>query len=144
LKERIRKAEQRIAEEKSQYQQQQWDTAVSFGTTLLGALFGRKLTSATNRRRAASAVRSAGKSRRQQDDVARAKDAVYALTESLEELEDEFQRDVRQLSESMETAESEIDEFLIRPRKSDITVSQVTLVWMPWLVDKTGVAKPAS
>jgi hypothetical protein len=144
LKERIRKAERRIAEEKSQYQQQQWDTAVSFGTTLLGALFGRKLTSATTRRRAASAARSAGRSRRQRDDVARAEDAVHALTDSLEELEAAFQDEVRGLRERMEIAEKDIDEFLIRPRKSDITVSQVTLVWMPWLVDKTGVAKPAS
>jgi hypothetical protein len=37
----------------------------------------------------------------------------------------------------------EIDPFVLRSRKSDISVTLVTLVWMPWLVDASGVAKPA-
>jgi hypothetical protein len=143
LKQRIQKARQRVDEEESRYQQQQLDTMVSFGSTVLGALFGRKLVSATSRRRAASAARAAGRTRRQRSDVARAEETVQALTDSLEELEAEFQEEVRELRENLDPAALEIDELLVRPRKSDISVSRATLVWLPWLVDSTGVAKPA-
>jgi hypothetical protein len=143
LSQRIRKAQHRVAEEQAQYQQQQLDAAVSFGSTVLGALLGRKLVSTTGRRRAASAVRAAGRTRRQRGDVVRAEETVQTLTDSLEEIEAEFQEEVRSLRESLNPAAMEISEFLVRPRKSDISVTRVTLVWLPWLVDSTGVAKPA-
>ena len=122
---------------------QSFPEMTSIDNVYLGALFGRKLISATSRRRAASAVRAVGRTRRQRGDVARAEETVQTLTDSLEELEAEFQEEVRELRETLDPAAMEIDEFLVRPRKSDISVSRVTLVWMPWLVDSTGVAKPA-
>jgi hypothetical protein len=48
LEEAIRRAEARVERETSQFQGRALDTAVDFGLTLAGALFGRKLGSATN------------------------------------------------------------------------------------------------
>ncbi len=50
LTEKIEKAEGRVHREKSQYDHQKLQTAISFGSTLLGALFGRKLAALEKRR----------------------------------------------------------------------------------------------
>ena len=31
----------------------------------------------------------------------------------------------------------------IRPRKSDVSVDELKLVWCPWRVDATGIAEPS-
>ncbi|MCH5373041.1 MAG: ATP-binding protein, partial [Planctomycetes bacterium] len=81
LEERIRRAEERVEQEKSQYRQQRWQTAVSFGTSLLGALMGRKLASKTNVSKAATAMRGVGRSMDQREDVGQAEEKLEDLVE---------------------------------------------------------------
>ena len=39
--------------------------------------------------------------------------------------------------------ELDLEEVRIRPRKSDISVGAIALVWTPWRVDRSGLAEPA-
>jgi hypothetical protein len=143
LQERIRKAKQAVSREKSQVRQQALNTALSFGTTVLGALFGRKLGSRTNVTRAASSMRSAARIAGQSGDVERAQENVETLREQLQELEDRFQEESAELRERYAPDALEIQPLPIRPRKSDLSVEQVTLVWTPWQVDAAGIAARA-
>ncbi|MFV1964977.1 MAG: ATP-binding protein [Pirellulaceae bacterium] len=143
LQERIRKAEQAVAREKSQVHQQTLQTALSIGTTVLGALFGRKLGSRTNVTRAASSMRSAGRVASQSGDVQRARENVETLQQQMQDLENEFQKESTEVRERYQPDELEVAELPIRPRKSDLSVEQVTLVWTPWRVDASGIAEPA-
>jgi len=143
LEERIRKAEQQVEVQKSQVTQQAWSTAVSIGSGVLGALFGRKLTSATNVGRAATSMRSASKIARERGDVGRAEDTVESLQEQLVALEEEFTRESEQLRERFTDEALELKEVPIAPRKSDLTVDRVALVWTPWILDAVGMAQPA-
>ncbi|MEX0819825.1 MAG: ATP-binding protein, partial [Pirellulaceae bacterium] len=143
LEERIRKAEQKVEVQKNQVTQQTWSTVASIGTTVLGALFGRKLTSATNVGRAATSMRSAGKIAHKRSDVARAEDTVETLQEQLVALEEEFTRESEKLREQLAGDALELRELPIKPRKSDLTVDQVALVWTPWILDAVGMAQPA-
>ncbi|MCB9939927.1 MAG: ATP-binding protein [Planctomycetaceae bacterium] len=143
LEERIRKAEQAVEVQKSQVTQQTWSTAVSIGTGILGALFGRKLTSATNVNRAATSMRSASKIAQERNDVARAEDTVESLQEQLVALEEEFTRESESLREQFTVDTLELKEVPIKPRKSDLTIDQVALVWTPWILDAVGMAQPA-
>ena len=59
----IRRAEERKEREQAQLSQQKMQTAFSVGTSILGALLGRKTISATNMRRVGSAASSAGRTR---------------------------------------------------------------------------------
>ena len=43
LQKRIQKAEERVEREKGQYNERKYQTAISFGATLLGALLGRRV-----------------------------------------------------------------------------------------------------
>ncbi len=74
LDDRERRAQERVSREQSQASQQKLQTALSIGSSILGALMGRKALSATNLTRAASAARSASASaRKARTSTARAK-----------------------------------------------------------------------
>lgn len=142
LEERIRKAEHRIEREESQYSNQRTSTMISLGATLLGAVFGRKLASATNISRAGSTVRRAGRMSSEKGDIRRAKEDVEKLEGELEEMEAEFQEATEQLKQDANPVDFELDECPIRPRKSDIQISDLVLVWTPWVVSSDGIAEP--
>jgi len=143
LKERIRKAEERVDREKSQLSQQTFQSAISFGSSILGALFGRKLASRTNVGRAATSMRSAGRVQRERGDVSRAQENVESLEEKFADLEEEFQEELDELEDKTAVDQLEIETVEVKPRKSDIDPSEVTLVWTPWRVDANGIAEPA-
>ena len=136
LQERIRKAEQKVEQEKNQAQEQTWATALNVGTTMLGAFLGRKLTSATNVTRAASSMRSAGKIAKESSDVGRAQDNVEALQAQLQELEEEFTREADALRKQSDTESLQLQEATLTPRKGDLTVDRIALVWVPVMTPK--------
>ena len=89
-------------------------TATSFGSTILGAIFGRKLRSATNVSRAATSVRSAGRVAREQADVARAEENAAALRQQSLDLDAEFQTEVASLRDKYAVEQLEIVETPVR------------------------------
>jgi hypothetical protein len=134
LKERERRALQRLDVEKQQASQATVSAAMSFGQSLLGALFGRKLASAGNVSRAATSVRSAGRAAQQRGDIKRAEDDVQAVQAELRELEQEVQAEVDRITagRSSPAGTPAIEPYLLPPRKSDITVGDVVLAWLPF------------
>jgi hypothetical protein len=142
LGDRIRRAEQRVERERSQYQQQKMHTAVSVGATVLGALFGRKLGSVGNIGRATTAARGASRAARERGDVARALEDTEALQQQLRELESELETRLEALREQADDSKVVCEELPIRPRKSDLSVERVALVWTPWRVGEDGIAEP--
>jgi hypothetical protein len=142
LAERIRKAEQKIERERSQYKQQKMRTMVSVGATVLGALFGRKLGSLGNVGRASTAARGASRTASERRDISRARDDADVLEEQLQELEAEFEGRLEAVRDPLAEEDLAFEELPIRPRKSDLNVERVALVWTPWRVDAEGIAEP--
>jgi len=142
LRDRIERAEQRTERERSQARGQQLDAVVSIGATLIGALFGRKLGSATNVSRAARAVRGVSRAAREQGDVGRAAERAEDLRQELERLESEL-RDEIALLEAAPGA-LPLEPLEIAARKSDIQTEDFALVWIPWRLAPGGIAEPAS
>ena len=111
---------------------------------MLGALFGRKAASVGTVGRAGTTLRGAGRIAREKGDIARAKAGVEAQARKLQALEKEFQDEVAALQNSSASADSlELQEVRIRPRKADIAVDRIALVWTPWKVGADGIAEPA-
>lgn len=144
LADQILRAEQRLAREKSQLRQHSMQTAISFGSSLLGALLGRKLRSATNVSRAASTIRSAGRKAGQRDDVERAEESLEVLLERKAQLEQEFETQLTGLQQPLSPQQFELQTRPLRPRKSDITLGGVCLAWLPWRIESEGPAEPAA
>jgi hypothetical protein len=122
--ERIRSAKSRVEREQSQVDQQKLQTGISMGATVLGAIFGRRgIGSAT------SAARGAGRIAREREDVRRAEQDVRELEETLRSIEMELEAAVGNLRAGSELDAPGIEEVIVRPRKSDLDVSELKLVW---------------
>ncbi len=143
LADRIRRAEVKVDREQDQLKQQKMQTAISVGATVLGALFGRKLGSVGNVGRATTAARGAGRAAREREDVERARGDLESLRADLAALEKEFEDALEDVRAGAVAEEPEYSAHPIRPRKSDLAVEGLTLVWTPWRVGSEGVAEPA-
>jgi len=138
LQERIRKAQQAVEREQAQARQAGLQTAVNVGSTLLGALLGRKAVSATTVGKAATAAKSMGRASQQREDIARAEETVEALQKQLEELQAQFDAEAHALAEVTDQLLTDTDHVTVKPRKTDISVQLVSLVWMPHWQDEGG------
>ena len=126
MEERIRRAEARVEREESQYDQQKLQTGISVGATVLGAIFGSRAMG-----RATSAARGAGRVAREKEDVRRAEEELRRLEGQRDDLEAEIQDAVETLQSKLESSQPEIEEVVVRPRKSDIQLSALKLGWKP-------------
>jgi len=143
LQERLRRAQQAVAREEEQAKQQKVQTAISFGSTLLGAFVGRKALSASTLGRATTAARGVSRSAREAEDVGRAKDSVENIETQLAEMEAEFKAETEALEGRTDPLVESLDTITIKPKKTHITVQLVALAWTPYWVDAQGTAKPA-
>jgi phage host-nuclease inhibitor protein Gam len=138
LKERIAAAEQRSDRERDEYSEKKLQSAISIGTSLVGALFGRKLASATNVGRAGTAARSVSRAAREREDIARADERVEDLRAELAELEAQLAGDTGALEAG--AGDPAVTKLEIAPRKSDLDVERIQLVWLPWWQTQDGQA----
>jgi hypothetical protein len=143
LEDRIRQAERRAEVQREQHRDSRMAAAVSLGATVLGAVFGRRARSVGTVGRAATTARQAGRIGREKADVARAEERVEELAEQLRELSTEFEAAVDALETPIDPADIELAEKTLRPRKSDLAVESLELVWVPWSVSPEGIAEPA-
>ncbi|RLS59282.1 MAG: DUF87 domain-containing protein [Planctomycetota bacterium] len=130
LDERLRKAQQAVEREKAQSSGATLTAAVQFGTSVLGALFGRKLATSTNVNRAAGSVRSATRAAEQKGDVTRAQETSEAIQADLEALEAELQLEIDRITEELDIENLKVTEYAVKPRKSDTTIDAVSLMWL--------------
>jgi len=143
LRDRIARAEERVDRETEQYEDSRRQSAISVGASLIGALFGRKLGSVGNVRRAGSAARGISRTSRQKGDIARAEERLEALRAELEELEAALADDLGELETIDAAADLELESLRVAPRKSDLEIEWLGLVWLPWRIDADGIAERA-
>lgn len=131
LQERRRIAEQRVEVQKEQKKAKTMDTMIQFGSTVLGAIFGRKKMSATNMSKVGTSARSAGKILSQQSKVDDAEENVAAVDERIATLEADFKAESDKLHEMTLPDKLNVAEFNVQPKKTDIDVDNVVLAWKP-------------
>jgi hypothetical protein len=126
LDERIRKAEQASEREADLQRAAQLDTALDVGSSLLGALLGGR-----SSRSIASGVRRAGRAVQKGRDVTRARETVAALEEQRHKLQEQLDADVAELAASRDPQTELLERVEVRPRKADVQVRHVALLWLP-------------
>jgi len=131
LQDRVARAEDRLRREQDQLQQQKLGAALSVGASILGAVLGRKVFSSGNIGRASSAVRSASRIGRESGDVQRADETLEELRQRWEALQEECEAEVAALSATVAADTVALREMTLAPRKSDLVVKEVALVWIP-------------
>jgi len=143
LRNQERRASDRVEREQTQASQQTMQTAISVGATVLGALFGRKTLSTGNIGRATTAARGVSRSLKERGEVGGAQAGLETARQKIAELETELESEIRELSDASTPEGIPVQSTSVKPRKSDITVEGVSLVWVPWWIGDTGSARPA-
>ncbi len=138
LQERLRKAQQAVEREKEQARSQGLNTAVSIGSTLLGAFTGRKVTG-----RITSAMRQVGRTTNSRGDIERAQESVEAVQQQMADLQAQFDHEVAAVESTLDVQTETLESVSIRPKKSDITLQLVALAWAPYWQDHEGTLKAA-
>jgi hypothetical protein len=132
LQERRRRAEQAVAREQEQASASKWNTAISVGTTILGAFLGRKAISAGTIGKATTAARGASRTYKESQDVARAGETVQAIDQQLADLQAQFDAEVNAAQAAYDPGTMPLDTVSLKPKKTDINVSAFVLAWTPW------------
>jgi molecular chaperone GrpE (heat shock protein) len=138
FKKAVERAEDKLTREDSQYRSQRTQTTISFGATVLGALFGRKMSSVG---RATTTARGASRTAAARQDVLRATEGVAQAQADLKDIAAEFDREVAELRSEFE-AEPKLGTKELSPRKSDTEVRELLLLWAPYRV-RGGVMAPS-
>jgi hypothetical protein len=111
---------------------------------VLGALLGRRTLSASNVNRAATAARSAARIGRESGDVNRANESLEVIQQRQRELQQQFDADAAALETRFDASAVALRTVQVSPRKSDIAVGEIALVWVPWRKGADGFPTPAS
>ncbi len=131
LKERYGKKEQRLLDQRTRAEarvaKEQADSnssLVDVGISVLGALFGRKSVTSIGR-----AINKGSRAYKERGQLSRAEARVAEIDEKLSDLEIELEEKIDELSEKYALDNHPIESFTIKPKKSDIAIEQIAIVW---------------
>jgi hypothetical protein len=140
--ERLRRTQQVVDRESEQAKAQTLQTAISFGTTLLGAFIGRKAVSASTLGRATTAARGVSRTLKESQDIGRAKETVEAVQRQVDQLDEELRAETAALEERFNAPSEPVEALTCKPKRTNIAVRLVTLVWAPYAVSADGNSVP--
>ena len=132
LNDRLMRAEQAVARESEQAKSSGIQTAISFGSAVLGAFLGRKAVSARSASRMGSAMKSASRMRKEKMDVERARERAEAVRQQMEELDARLQADIDTLEAGLDPEAIDLGTVTVKPKSSDITLTLYGLGWLPY------------
>ncbi len=132
LTNRKQRAEQAVEKQSSRASQRKMDAAVSAGSAILGALFGRKSISATSVSKIGTAVKSTSRALKSGEGIEQAKELLESIDVQLEELNLELEQQLVEISDRYDVMKEELEEVEIRAISENIAVHLVGLAWVPY------------
>ena len=138
IQEQIRRASERLEREQTQASRSTWDATISMGSSVLGALLGRKAVSKTNVTRAAAAAKAAARAVQRRDGTSQAASALESLQQKYEALQAKFQKEIELLDAALRPELLVLEPSPLRPKKTDIIIERVVLAWMPYQIGSEG------
>jgi hypothetical protein len=130
IAERLRRAQASVEREQQQASQAKLQTAISFGTTLLGAFLGKKAINVGTIGKATTAARGVGRTMKESEDIKRAGEDVEAVKAQAAELDAEVLAETQRITSRFE-AESPLEKVALVPKRGQVTVQFVALGWVP-------------
>jgi hypothetical protein len=130
LEERVRRARQQVEVQQAQSRDAKVGGAISIGSAIFGALFGKTTRASSAVGRAGTAARGASRALRESGDVERANDTLAAREHELAELDAAIQAEVDVLEAKLDPLTEALDRVVLRPKKTNVTVRFVTLAWV--------------
>lgn len=136
IRDQIRRAEDRVDIEKDQYNETKMASRMSIGSTILNAILGRR-----NTRSASTSMRSLSRSSKEKNDINRAEDKLEDLELKFADLEREFKDAIDEIRDKISIESLDYEDKSIPPRKSDLSIEDFAICWLPLRVTPTGIAE---
>ncbi|QRN85909.1 DUF87 domain-containing protein [Clostridia bacterium] len=131
LTDRERRARQALERHSTQSSQKKMEAAVSAGTAILGALFGRKTFSATSISKMGTAVKSTSRAFKSSSSIEQAKETLESVEQQLGALELELEEQVEKITAQYDLTQEELEPIEVAAKSTNITVHYVGLAWDP-------------
>lgn len=128
LKNKLRNAQEKLNEKKQKRGWQIAEAFLTFGTTILGAIFGRGVTKGTITQ-AGTSLKRAGKVGQETQTVSQYEESCKAYQRQLDDLEAQLQMEINN-SYAGDPSSINLETIVVRPRKSDISTEKIVLVWI--------------
>lgn len=138
LEAKILAAQQKLEKQQAQYDKEKWNTILNIGTTVLGRLLGNKVTAT----RTATAGRGAVRAAEKRTGVGQASETLESLVAAREELVQECEQEIEVIKSKYSPEGLTLEKIEVPCRKSDTKVDLFCLVWVPYQVNKNGIASP--
>ena len=124
---KVAAAEDKLSRARAQHSDSQVNQTLELGSSVLGALFGRR--SAV--RGAVAAAKRAQRTSRKGDDVERTQALLETARGALAALEREVQLRLQELAAEYDPARLVIEEKQVTAKKADLRVERLALAWAP-------------
>ena len=124
LQDRLQRALARVEKEQSDVSSKTTDTMISAGMAVLGALFGSRSTA-----KIGTTLSKGSRILKERGDVDRAQQRVDEIQKKIDDIGYELEEKIDDLATEHDIDQCEIETFAIKPRRSDIGVEDIALVW---------------
>jgi len=121
LMKRLQRAQDKVEKEEADASKSMIDT----GIAVLGALFGRRSSAKLGR-----AFSRGSRALKERGDIGRAEEALAEIHEDIELLAEELEEKIDELSDKYDVDNVEIQDASMKPKKSDIDVEEISLIWV--------------
>ena len=128
LESKLDTATDKLEEQSAQSSSANLNTAVNIGSSILGALFGRKRMTTAMRSGSTSANRAMKEAR----DAKNARRAVEALELDLSELEEKLRAEIEEARQSIDPMTEPLEREKVKILKRDIDLKLCGLAWLPY------------
>ena len=129
VEDKLERLQRKLQKEEDDVSSKTTDTLIDIGLTVMGALFGRKKLSSTTARRGASAFKKGKSVLKEKGDVESVQQMIQNTNEALENLYAQLEREIEAIEDKLNIDNHEIISFYITPRRSDITIKDIALLW---------------
>jgi hypothetical protein len=127
LQARLVRAEGTVERQKEQASHARLNTFISVGSSILGALMGRKALSSANIGRAATAARGVSRTMKEGSDVTTAEQSLEAIRQQIADLETEIEAEAA----ALKATDLVIETVEVKPSRTGTTIRFVALAWKP-------------
>jgi len=127
LESRIRTAEARLSKEEAESTSAKMQAGFSVLGGLMKAIFGRK--AGLGRAASGVSVNKATSAYKQHKDVANAEARIVDLQEELKAIRDTMDEALAEISETFDPLSLKLEKEILKPRRTDVKVDRVALLW---------------
>jgi SMC interacting uncharacterized protein involved in chromosome segregation len=138
LDQRIASTQAALEKQKAKENERKYDSAVSFGTSLLSSFLGRKSVSRTAR-----AAGRMGRAMKGSRSKANAEEKLKSLQKQRTQLEAQFQSETSLIESRIDPLTENLESVSISSSRADISIKLVALLWAPHWRDTQGNTTPA-